>query len=140
MAAVVDARVLMGKRTAVSRLSLQIGDTIERAIFPAQVGEVWPRRQGPSCRSDDDVVRGPRASMAIDVFDQPAAQGIESSLRNFARDLRLSARCRREELRAEDIADRIALECAADASRIPVHILEAAVAIVRWRDADKIGR
>src|SRR5689334_12328540 len=74
--------------------------------------------------------------MAVDVCDQPAAQGIESSLRNLASDLWLNARCRREELRAEDIADRIALECAADASRIPVHILEAAVAIAGWRHAD----
>ena len=49
----------------------------------------------------------------------------------------LFQRCRIE-LRTEHIADRVALECAADAAAEPVYVLQASVAVVRRRNAEVV--
>ena len=51
---------------------------------------------------------------------------------DLARNLRMSFAGGLIELNTENVADRVALKCAADASRKPMHVLQAAITIV-WR-------
>ena len=58
---------------------------------------------------------------------------------DLARNLRMSFAGGIIQLSTKNIADRVALECAADASRKPMHVLQAAIAIV-WRNKAERSR
>jgi hypothetical protein len=66
---------------------------------------------------------------------RPAVQCAELSAPNLAQNLGMRLYRRSEELRAQDISDGVARKSAADASTIPMPVLQAAVAIVRRRNA-----
>lgn len=62
-------------------------------------------------------------------------QAIEFTLPNVVWDLRVRFERRGVELRAQDIAQRIALEDAADEACKPMHVLQDAIAVIRGADA-----
>ena len=63
-------------------------------------------------------------------------QRLELATCHLAFDFGVRLAGRVEELRREDVADRIGLEGAAEAARVPVHILQAAVAVVGRTDTE----
>src|ERR1700722_9602283 len=64
------------------------------------------------------------------IVGEPAVQCAELSAGDLAQNIGMGLYGRRKELRAQDVSDGVALEPAPDASAIPVHVLQAAVAIV----------
>src|SRR5438445_9306098 len=78
------------------------------------------------------------AAVLVDVLAQPTVQGVELAGRDFALDAAMSFRRRFEELGAEDVAERVPLEHAADDAAVPVNILQHAVAVV-WRAQAEVG-
>ena len=74
--------------------------------------------------------------MPIDVLAQPIVQCAEAALLDLLRDVGMRLDGGGIELRAEDVADGVALEAAADAAGIPMHVLQAAVAVVGRNKAE----
>ena len=73
---------------------------------------------------------------AADIVAQPAMQRAEFAAGDFVRNFRMGLERRGIKLRRQNIAYGVALKRAADAAGIPVHVLQAAVAIVGRRDAE----
>ncbi len=76
------------------------------------------------------------APVPVDVLAQPIVQCAAAALLDLARDLGTRLDRSGIELRAEDVADGVALKAAADAAGIPMHVLQAAVAIVGRDEAE----
>src|SRR5262249_12038871 len=78
------------------------------------------------------------AARAVKVLAKPSLQRAELALRNLRGNFRMRAQRCRVELRAQHVADRVAMESAADAAAVPMNILQATVTIVRRAHA-KVG-
>src|SRR5215469_15708252 len=103
-----------------------------------QVRDVGLDRHPVAGCAPHDFVSAELAAVAIKIFAEPSPQDVELAGRDLLRDLRMRLQRRRVELRAEHVADRVAVESPADAAAVPVNILQAAVTIVR-RDNAKVG-
>src|SRR5258708_36348390 len=73
--------------------------------------------------------------MRVEILGEPAAQGSKLTVRNIGCDLRPGLESRCEKLRTQDVAQRVALEDAAHLAGEPMHVLQNAVAVIAWRDA-----
>ena len=87
----------------------RVRQSVELAVLAAQVGEIRRGRHRASGRAGDDHSRRQRAAVAIDVVGQPAVQRGAAPAPDLARDVRMSSRRGDEELRAEDVADRVSI-------------------------------
>ena len=74
--------------------------------------------------------------MLVEMFAQPAMQRSELSLCNLKRNIRMSFDRGGIELRAENIADGVALKSATDGAAIPMHVLQTAIAVVARSNAE----
>src|SRR5438128_2438597 len=108
---------------------------VDLAILPVQIIDVGTRVDRAR-RASQELVGFELATVLIDVLLQPAMQGAELALLDIPRDLRKRLEGRAVELGAQNVADRIALERAANHAGIPVHVLQAAVAVVRRGDPE----
>ena len=88
----------------------------------------------PVARSTNSL--GRTCAVAVDIVAQPAMQRAEFAVGNFVRNFRMGLQRRGIKLRRQNIADGVALKPAADEAAVPVHVLQAAVAIVGRRDAE----
>src|SRR5262249_4299436 len=79
------------------------------------------------------------ATVTVEVLFEPIMQRAKLANLDLASDLRMRFAGGGIELGTEYVADCIALKCAANASRVPVHVLQAAVAVV-WRHKAELGR
>src|SRR5882672_9540541 len=110
--------------------------SVKLPVLAAQILQIRPDRHLLAGSAHHELVRLELAPVAIDVRDQPLMQRVELPARNLVRDFWTRLDGGRIELGAENIADGVALEGAADAAGKPVHVLKAAVAIVTRRDAE----
>src|SRR5262245_29104060 len=74
--------------------------------------------------------------MAIDIVLEPPMQRAELTRLDLAWYLRVPRDGSGIELGAQNVADGVALEAAADQPGVPMHVLEASVTIVRRGNAD----
>jgi hypothetical protein len=74
-------------------------------------------------RALNELVRPEFAPVLVHVCTQPLMKGAELSHCDLARNFRMGFNGRVIELRAQNIADCVALEAAADGARIPMDVL-----------------
>src|SRR5262249_60219750 len=104
--------------------------------LPPRMGRVSRVRYWPACAGVVTLVRLDLAPVPVAVRDEPLVQCAELSARDLTRDFRMRLDGGCIELGAENVADGVALEAAADATGKPVDVLEAAVTIVVRSDAE----
>src|SRR5437867_3004768 len=109
------------------RLLAQPVDGLELAPQVAHVGLDAHRASGGAL---DQLRRRELAAVLIKIVLEPVVERGEFTARDLIGNLRMAAARRLEELGAQDVAKRVALELAADHAREPVHVLEDAVAVV----------
>ena len=109
---------------------------IELAVLAAQIGNVRGDRHRLAGSALDDLVGRELAPVPVEPLLQPSVQRCELAARHLLADLGMRLQRCSIELGAQDVADGVALEAAAHVAAVPVHILQAAVAIVRRLDAE----
>ena len=110
---------------------------VQRAVLCFEIVDVWFDGQRGTAGAFNDLRRGELASVAVNIFTQPAVQGAEFTLRDFIRNFRMCLERRVVELRRKNITQCISLERAADHASVPVNILQDAITVV-GRDNSKI--
>src|SRR5579885_1902845 len=83
-----------------------------------------------------DLRGGIARALGVDVLAEPGEERYEIALRDAREDARIGALCRVEELRRGHRAQGVGREIAPGAV-IPVNVLQAALAIVGWHDAEE---
>ena len=111
-------------------------EIIEFFVLVAEVADVGFDGEGFSGGALDEFVGGEGAAVAVDVLLEPGAEGLEAASFDFGGDVRVGCQGGFEELGVHDIAEGVALEGAADEVAEPVDVLEEAVLVVGWGDAE----
>src|SRR5216684_9096230 len=93
---------------------------IHLAIFPSQVVDIRANAQRPAGGFLDNLGGGELGAVGVQVVGEPAAQAGELAMLDIGRDLRAGLERRREKLRAQNIAQSVALENAAHLAGVPV--------------------
>src|SRR5215475_9003058 len=101
---------------------------VDGAVLGVQVAEVGCDRQRLAGSASYELRRGELAAVAVEVPGQPVAQRPELARPKLHVEIADAAPGRGEELGAHDVAQRVALEGAADDATVPVHVLHHAVA------------
>ena len=100
---------------------------IELAILGAKVGDVGLGAHRPTGRTLDKFARLELASMLIEVFAQPGVQCAELAYGDLTRDIGMCFDGGSVELRAQNVADSVALKSTTDAAGIPMDVLQATI-------------
>src|SRR5581483_3473954 len=103
---------------------------VQCAVLFAQVVDIRLDVERPARRARQQFRSGEFAAMLVYVLSQPAAQRAEFASGDLRRDLWMRFQSGSVELRAEDIAERVALEYTTDVAAIPVNVLQHAVFVV----------
>ena len=109
---------------------------VELAVLAREICHIRLDAHGLAGGAPHHLVGRELAAVAIEILHQPVPQPVEAAGADLPRNVRIGAQRRRMELRAQHIADRVALEAAADQAAVPVHVLQAAVAVVGRADAE----
>ena len=97
--------------------------SIKLAVFASKIRQIGACIHLVAGRPFHELVRLEFAPVLIDVRPQPLVEGAVLSRDDLVRNFRIRFECRVIELGAQNIADGVALESAADCARIPMDVL-----------------